>query len=283
MKLIAIIISTFVATFALGQTLSQEIDNIYNFQPSKLSDKEQESKFPALDEFWNKVKGDTSNYLPQLRAELMQTGHNAYFYYDGSGLLLSLSDTKSDKNIAVKAIAKCDLSDISRKIYVSTLNKLAQDGIDVTEAAVRILYEDKFSFFLPQHAMSFNQGYCLTYMLLPQKNNKYVDTLISMFASISKTAKILVITTLWFAYLCKGDNFLQSVMTDQTLDKDVRAYAKKLMGYTKLTHDQEDYIKNIGKENLDDLRESSLQRFSDESIEELDMTTRILRNDQNCH
>ncbi len=283
MKLIAIIILTFVATFALGQTLSKEIDNIYNFQPSKLSDKEQESKFPALDKFWEKVKRDTSKYLPQLRFELMHAGHNPYFYYDGSGLLLSLSEAKSDKIVAVKAIAKCDLNDISQKIYVTTLNKLAQDGIDVAEAAVKILSEDKFSFFLPQHAMSFNQGYCLTYMLLPQKNNEYVDTLISMYSSISKTAKKSVITTLWFAYSCKGDSFLKSVMNDQTSDKDISEYAKKLMGYTKLTTDQEDYIKLIGKEHLDDIREASLQRFSDEAIEELDMTTRVLRSDKKCH
>ena len=56
MKFSAIIVLTFITTSTFGQNLSSEIDDIYNFQPSKLSDKEQESKFPALDQFWNKVQ-----------------------------------------------------------------------------------------------------------------------------------------------------------------------------------------------------------------------------------
>ncbi len=282
MKFIAIIISTFITTFIFGQTLSKEVDSIYNFKPSKLSDKEQESKFPPLDKFWQKVKTDTLIYLPQLRLELTQVGHNPFFYYDGSSLLLSISETKSDKELAVQAISKCDLDDISRKIYVSTLNKLAQENIDVTPAAIKILQDDKFSFFIPEHAMSFNQGYCLTYMLLPQKNYKYVDTLIYKFSTLSKTAKKSVITSLWFTYSCKGDNFLKSIMTDQAIEKEVREYAKKIITSSKLTKDHQDYLKVIGKEHINEMRELALQRFSDEAIDELDLTTRVMRSEKNC-
>lgn len=283
MKLLAITVLTIITTSIFGQTLSTEINNIYNFQPSKLSDKEQQSKFPALDKFWEKVKKDTSTYLPQLRTELKQNGHNPFFYYDGSGLLLSLSQSTPDRELAVQAITKCDLADISQKIYVTTLNSLAQADINVTPAAVKILRDDKFSFFIPEHAMTFNQGYCLTYMLLPQKNDSYVDTLISIFPTISTTSKKSIITTLWFAYSCKGDDFLKSVMTNQAMEKEVREYAKKIMGYTKLTKDQQEYIKAVGKEHLDEMREMSLQRFSDEAIGELDLTTRVMRSEKNCH
>ena len=283
MKFSAIIVLIFITAYAFGQNLSSEIDDIYNFQPSKLSDKEQESKFPALDKFWDKVKSDTSHYLPQLRFELRQAGHNPFFYYDGSGLLMSLSETKSDKDLAVQAITKCALADISQKIYVTTLNNLAQADINVTSAAVKILLDDKFSFFLPQHAMTFNQGYCLAYMLLPQKDNSYVDTLISMFPTVSTTAKKSIVTTLWFAYSCKGDDFLKSLVSDQNVEKEVRVYAKKMMQPTKLTKDQQDYIQIAGKEYLDEMRSMSLQRFSDEAIEELDLTTRVMRSEKNCH
>lgn len=283
MKLITTFFFTLITTLAFGQTLSNEIDSIYTFKPSKLSSKEQELKLPALDKFWDKVKSDTTKYLPQLRYELKQTRHNPFFYYDGSALLLTLSQSFSDKNLAAQAIGKCDLDDISQKIYVTTLNRLAHEGIDITKAAVKILSDDKFSFFIPQHAMTFNQGYCLTYMLLPQNSNSYVDTLISIFPTVSITAKKSIITTLWFAYSCKGDEFIKSVITNQIADKEVREYAKKIMSYTKLTKDQKDYLKIVGKENIGDLRLMSLQRFSDEAIGELDMTTRVLRNEQNCH
>ena len=56
MKFSAIIVLTFITTSTFGQNLSSEIDDIYNFQPSKLSDNEQECKFPALDKFGNMVQ-----------------------------------------------------------------------------------------------------------------------------------------------------------------------------------------------------------------------------------
>lgn len=282
MKFITTAALIFLFALSFGQSLSEEIDRIYSFKPSKLSSKEQEAKLPALDEFWNKVKSDTAVYLPKLRDELRQTGHNPFFYYDGSALLLSLSQASKDKELAVASIARCDLDDINREVYVTTLNGLAQDGFDVTVAASKILHDDGFSFFLPQHAMTFNQGYCLAYMLLPQRENHYVDTLISKFPAVSKSSKKAIITTLWFAYTCKGDDFLKSILVNQSIDKDVRGYAKQLMGDTKLSKEQKEYLQLIGKEHLNEIRTMSLQRFSDEAIIELDLTTRVLRNEKGC-
>jgi hypothetical protein len=283
MKFIQIILLSFLTTLSFGQSLTNDIERLYNFKPGKLTDKEQESKMPALDKFWDKVKSDTTKYLPSLRVELKSNGHNPYFYYDGSGLLLSLTDTKADKELAIEAISKCDLDDISQKIYVKTLNNLANEGFDVTKAAVKILSDDKYSFSIPQHAMTFNQGYCLAYMLLPQQNFNYVDVLINMFRTVKPTSQKSIITTLWFAYTCKGDNFLKSIMTDNKMEKEVREYAKKITGYTNLSKDQQEYLKTISKDELDNLRKDALKRFSDEAIEELDMTTRVQRKDNSCH
>jgi hypothetical protein len=283
MKYIQIILLDLLTTFSFGQSLTEEIDSIYNFKPSTLTDKERELKMPALDKFWEKVKSDTIQYLPQLRTELKKNGHNPFFYYDGSGLLLSLTNRKVDKELAILAISKCDLDDISQKIYVKTLNGLANEGFDVTKPAIKILYEENFSFFIPQHAMTFNQGYCLTYMLLPQQNTNYIDTLITIFKTLKASSQKSIITTLWFAYTCKGDIFLNSIMTDKTLEKEVSEYARKIMGYTKLGEEQQEYIKALGKDQLGSLRKDALKRFSDEAIGELDMTTRVQRKENNCH
>ncbi len=283
MKLILIIIFSLVASYASGQSLTKEVDSIYNFKPSKLTDKEKEQQMPALDKFWDKVKGDTILYLSELRKELKKDGHNPFFYYDGSSLLLSLTNRKEDKELAIEAIAKCDLDDISRRIYVKTLNRLANEGFEVTKPAIKILNNDNFSFFIPQHAMIFNQGYCLTYLLLPQQDTKYVDTLITIFRTLKPSSQKSIITTLWFAYTCKGDLFLNSIMTDRSLKKEVSDYAKKIMGYTKLGKEQEEYIKLIGGDKLLNLRKEALMRFSDEAIGELDMTTRVQRREKKCN
>ncbi len=270
-------------TLSYGQDFSKQIDEIYSFKPSKLTKKEQETKLPALDKLWSDVKKDTANLLPLLRKELLANGHNPFFYYDGAGLLLSLTSSKSDKEIAVEAMSKSDIDDIDRKIYVKTLNSLANEGIVVTKAAIKILADENYSFFIPQHVLTFNQGYCLTYMLVPQKDKSYVDTLVSIFNSLKPTSQKSVITTLWFEYSCKGDSLLKAIQTDKTYDKEVRDYAKKILGYTKLSKDQQEFIKVIGKTEIEQLRTSSLQRFSDEAIEELDMTTRLMRKENNCH
>ncbi|MBC7487880.1 MAG: hypothetical protein H7282_14145 [Cytophagaceae bacterium] len=283
MKITQILLLIFISSVALGQTFSEEIDNIYNFQPSKLTDKEQELKMPSLDIFWSKVGGDTIHYLNQLRAELRNTGHNPFFYYDGSGLLLSLTNSKADKELAIEAIAKCDLDDISQRVYVRTLNHLAKEGFDVTKPAIKILYAEKYSFFIPQHAMVFNQGYCLTYMLVPQQNKFYIDTLIAIFKDLDTNAQKSVITTLWFACDCKSDDFMETISMDKNLPIIVSDYAKRMIGYTQLSNDQKAYLNIIDKAQLQELRKSALSRFSDEAIDELDMTTRILRKQNKCH
>lgn len=284
MKFKQIILLAFFSTLtSFGQSITKEIDSIYSFKPSKLTDKERELKMPALDRFWEKVKNDTLQNLPLLRKELQANGHNPFFYYDGSGLLLSLTNNKADKELAIEAISKCDLADISQKMFVKTLNGFANEGYDVTKPAIKILYEENYTFYIPQHAMNFNQGYCLTYMLVPQKNNTYVDTLTSIFKSLKTSAQKSIVTTLWFAYSCKGDVFLKSVIEDNSLDSEVRDYAKKILGYKNLSKDQLEYLKVIGKGDVENIRNESLERFSDEAIEELDFATRVMRKDNNCH
>jgi len=283
MKFTQIIIFVLLSTFSFGQSLETEIDNVYNFKPSELTYNEQSIKIPMLDKFWNKVKNDTLKYLPLLRAELKKDGHNPFFYWDGSSLLLSLTRNKADKELSIEAITKCDLEDISQKVYVMTLNNLANEGLDVTEAAIKILLSENYSFIIPQHAMTFSQGYCLTYMLLPQQNTNYVDTLTTIFKTLNSSSQKSIITTLWFAYSCKGDIFLNSIMVDETLDKEVREYTKNIMSYTKLSREQKQFIKSLVESQLNNLRKDALKRFSDEAIEELDMTTRVQRKESNCH
>ncbi len=282
MRFILFLLLAVSQTFVFGQDFSSTVDSLYNFKPANLTYKEQEQKGILLDQFWTQVKNDTTQLLPKLRHALLTNKHNPYFYYDGSSLLLMLSKNKSDKELAVEAISKCDLNDISQKIYVQNLNRLANQGIDVTKPALKILADEKFSFFIPEHAMKFNQGYCLTYMLVPLENQVYIDTLISIFRGHNLVAQKSIITTLWFTSDCKSDAFIKSIATDTTVPIEVRTYATKMMSYTELSKDQKSYLKLIGKSHVNELRKNALTRFSDEAIEELDMTTRIIRKNNKC-
>jgi hypothetical protein len=282
MRIKLLLAFVFVSTIALGQTLKVEIDNIYNFKPSKLSKSEQQAKFPAMDKLFNKITSDTTQYLPQLRAELIASGHNPYFYYDGCALLFSLSNKIADRNIIAQTIVKADLEDLSPESYTRMLNQLANEGVDVTAAALKILSDDKFSFFLPQHAFTFSQGYALAYMLLPQKNIMYVGKLISIFKSSNTTAQKSILMTLWFVYSCKGDALIKASIDDNTLNKEVREFAKDVMEHGKLGKEETAYVKTLNNAALINLRTQALKRYSDEAVGELDLTTKVMRRDSSC-
>lgn len=282
MRIILLLAFVFVNTLVSGQSLKAEIDNIYNFKPSKLSKSEQQAKFPAMDKLFNKIKDDTTQYLPQLRGELMASGHNPYFYYDGCALLLTLSNKFTDKSLIAREIVKADLDDLNPEMYTRMLNQLANEGVDVTAAALKILNEDKFSFFIPQHVFTFDQGYALTYMLLPQNGISYVDDLISIFKKASPTAQKSILMTLWFVYSCKGDALIKAAVDDNSLSKDVRSFAKDAMEHGKLSKAETDYAKTLDKTALLNLRAKALQRFSNEAVGELDLTTKVFRSEEGC-
>jgi hypothetical protein len=267
---------------AFSQSLKIEIDNTYNFKPSKLSESEKQAKYPAMDKIFNKIKDDTTQYLPQLRYELMASGHNPYFYYDGSAFLLELSNKFSDKCLIAKALVKTDLEDLSPEAYTRMLNQLANDSVDVTAAALKILNDDKFSFFIPAHVFTFDQGYSLTYMLLPQKSISYVDDLIILFKKSSPTAQKSIIMTLWFVYSCKGDALIKTAINDKSLDEEVRDFAKDAMEHGKLTPAETDYVHTLDKSTLVELRTQALKLFTNEAAGELDLTTKVLRRDNSC-
>jgi len=284
MQLRTLLLLTFItfSSYVLGQSLKAEIDSIYNFKPSKLSKAEQQAKFPAMDKLFNKIKNDTTQYLPLLRNELSNPGHNPYFYYDGCTLLLSLSHKLSDKNLIATTIVKADLEDLNREMYTRMLNQLANDGVNITTAALKILKDDKFSFFIPQHAFTFSQGYALAYLLLPQNNTSYIDSLISIFKDSSPVAQKSILMTLWFAYSCKGDALLKASIEDKLLSKDVKAFAKDAMEHGKLSKEETEYINTLDKATILNLRAKALKRFSDEAVGELDLTTKVLRRDISC-
>lgn len=270
---------------SFGQdNFKKEIDSIYNFHPHELSQAQQQEKFPALDKLFEMVKSDTTKYLPLLRQELKSNDHFPYFYYDCSHLLMIMSKSRSDKELAAEAFSKCNIKDLDPKIYVILLKSLATDSINITKGAMKILEDSTFHFYLIEHGgFDFMQGYCLMYCLLPLDPNLYVDTLTKYFQQTkSITAQKSIITTLWFSYSCSGDKFLQSLSETNTLSKEVSDYTKRLLANTKIPKEAEEYFKATKEEDLSAIKKSALKRFSDEAIEELDFVTKTIRKKFNC-
>lgn len=283
MKRLLIIILILAASPCFGQDFKAEVDVAYDFHPHQLSKKEQALKLPALDSLFDKVSSDTTTYLPQLRKRLLSNDHLPYFYFDGAHLLMMLSKRRSDLDIAAEAFSKSNIQDLDPKVYVSLLGFLARNNVNVTIAAVKILEDSTFSFFIPQHAMYFNQGYSLIYCLLPLDPEYYTDTLMTIFQQTQDIqVQKSIITTLWFSYSCKGDTFLQSLNETNTLSKEVAFYAKRLLANDELDKHYKKILKKVSADELEEIKQSALVRFSDEAIYDLDFVTKARRKKFVC-
>lgn len=269
-------------TACFSQSLHNDIKQTYDFSPGKLTRDEQSKKIPLMDDFWNKVKSDTSKYLNELRTELQIDGNPEFFYFEGGQLLLSISEKLGDQKIVLSAILKSDPNDIDRRAYVKTLNFLAKSNLNTTEAALRVLDDKDYKFFIPEHSFYFNQGYCLTYSLFPTNPSFFETKVIERFKSENDVStQKSIVTLLWFTNSCQGNKFLTELATETKINKDVTDYVKDLLA-RKFKKDK--YYKGLEKmsfEELCDLQKASTNRMSDEAIYELDYITKLLRK-TNC-
>ena len=133
--------------------LHERVLATYDFAPHSLSKEDISVKSKKLDTFWTDVKANQATYLPALRNELVRPDAPAFFEYDGAKLLLSLSKLRSDESIALSAINHANLADLQYTDYFLTVHAMSVDGLDTTTAALKILEDDKFQAYIPQHAL----------------------------------------------------------------------------------------------------------------------------------
>jgi hypothetical protein len=148
--------------------------SLYDFHPSKISDAERKAKSKEMDLFWDEMKGTPNQTLPLLRKELLDQSDPSFFFTDGSELLLSLSQTREDKELAAATLPHVDLVDTQSAAYFNDVHRLATEDIDVTAAALHILDNPAFRVSVPQHAMILDLRMSLMYVLLSMREELWV-------------------------------------------------------------------------------------------------------------
>ena len=248
-----------------------KVVELYSFEPHKLTNAEMQAKAGQLDQFWAMAKADPSNKLPLLRRELENPSNSAFFYYDGSKLLLALSTDRSDQALALRSIAKADLQGVQHSDYLKTVHWLASKGFDTREAAFRILALPDFKVFIPQHALTLGQDYSLICMLFPMEETLFVPELSARLAAESnvQTQKSLLLA-LWYAATPAGNATIRAFASSQDNRPEAAIYAKSLMERTTS-------LSPVGLPSAQSLREERrkvMQRpISDEALMEFDELT----------
>jgi hypothetical protein len=259
-----------VPAFAESDFHSKVVE-LYGFEPHKLANAEMQAKAGQLDQFWAMAKADPSTNLPLLRRELENLSNSAFFFYDGSKLLLALSTDRSDQALALRSIAKADLQGVQHSDYLKTVHWFASKGFDTREAAFRILAFPDFKAFIPQHALTLGQDYSLICMLFPMDEALFVSDLSTRLAAESNihTQKSLLLA-LWYAATPAASATIKAFASSQNDHPEATTYAKSLMeravspGSVSLSSAQ----------SVRDERRKVMQRsISDEALMEFDELT----------
>lgn len=253
----------------------QRVASLYDFEPHKLSQPEISGKSDELDVFWSQVQADPATLLPFLRRALRDPTRSAFFYYDGSKLLLSLSKAREDQALALQSIAKADLEGIQSTDYLQTVHWLASNGFDTREAAFRILAFPDFKAFIPGHSLTLGQNYCLVYMLFPMQETVFVGDLATRLMSernIQSQKSLLL--ALWYASHPTARAALEQFAGAPASSPEAKAFAQQLLARkpSVLARTSARSVKSLREER----RKIMSRPISDESLIEFDHLTEKL-------
>lgn len=211
------------------QSVEEKIQSVYSFKITDLPAKELEAKYKELDKFWQELNADTATNLPVIRKELQRNGHSSYFYFDMSSYLEMQSYKSSDKRIIEGALKKIEWAEIGTWELVEKLRDFSLNGIDVTGLAFQLLKQEKVRLVNPETQEVFNQGKILVYLLLPLKKEAYLEAISNLFDNSSAESQRSIITLLWMSNTIFGDEKLQKIAGNKTVDPEVRSYASRLI------------------------------------------------------
>ncbi len=209
------------------QQMHTRVQALYDFHPAQLTDARRDKKSAEMDVFWKDVKARPDAMLPLLRVELRDAPAGSFFLTDGSELLISLSKTPADEQLAADALARTDLRDTQPGSYFYAVHGLACDGADATKAALHILDDPKFRVSVPQHAMLLDQSSALMFTLLCMKDDAWAKAAAERFATEKDTnAKLALVSVLSYDQTNGADAVLKEIAADSSQPENVRKAAQ---------------------------------------------------------
>jgi hypothetical protein len=221
------------------------------------------------------VKTSVRETLPLLRSELSNSSNSAFFFYDGAKLLLSLSQNKADRELALRCLPKANLRDVEHADYVTTVHWFARNGFDTREAALRILAFPDFKAFIPQHSLTLAQDYSLIYMLFPMRETGFVGDLAGRLeGEMDLQSQKSLLVALWYTVTPAGDAAIKAFTERPDASVENLSYARELLSRrARLTAS----ASSSSASSLREERTRLMQRpISDEALLEFDELTRKL-------
>jgi hypothetical protein len=254
------------------------IQQVYNFQPHLLSREEMTRKSRVLDRFWVQAEERPEVYIAALRQELADFANPPFFLYDGSILLLSLSDTPADRKTALAAISRCDLRDLKTTDYFLQVHRLASLNEDTTTAAFHVLEQPDFKVVFGENVLTLGQDRALVYLLLPTDQKYWLGPAITRIGmERDQTAQQSLLLLLWYAQTDAADKAIRDFAGDSARPAALRSYAQGLIARKgSLGPAQRAEALGTTEESLRQKRRELLKSFNAEALKDLDNYTMML-------
>jgi hypothetical protein len=254
------------------------IQQVYNFQPHLLNREEMTRKSRVLDRFWTQAEERPELYIAALRQELADFANPPFFLYDGSILLLSLSDTPDDRKTALAAISRCDLRDLKATDYFLQVHRLAALNEDTTNAAFHLLEQPDFKVVFGENVLTLGQDHALVYLLLPTDQNYWLGPAVTRIGmEHDQTAQQSLLLLLWYAQTDIADKAIRDFAADSARPAALRSYAQSLITRKgSLGPAQRAEALGTTQESLRQKRRELLKSFNGEALKDLDNYTMML-------
>lgn len=194
-----------------AQSFHDLVQKTYNFNPRSLTQEQVDEVSTNVGKFWTTINGDTATYLNLLREELKAEGNPAYFYYDGSTLLLEKSKKQSDYQIVADALLKSNFEELNSFDVFSKCLTLAFNRVNTEALALKILQMDKFSPYIVKHATNWSREKCIVWMLYANNEQMSAAKIIPQFDSLKEAAQIDMLNYLWHSCTCEGEMLINKV------------------------------------------------------------------------
>jgi hypothetical protein len=252
----------------------EQVQRTYSFEPKSLPSATLPDKAKELDRFWTFVSQSSDHYLPRLRQLLASdSAPTPFFYFDGSRLLLSLSNSSEDKQLAAFAIAKSDPAGVEPSNYAALVHLLSAEGFDVSDAALNILNQRDFQFAIPEHAGQIpmpqhllNQQESLILMLAPAIESTYVTKAgIRLNRENDPVKQIALLKLIWFSATSEGDRIIRDFANGDTSDTKAREVANTALK-TSAQLAAMPPRSSLGAHELRDQRRDALKKISEENF-----------------
>jgi hypothetical protein len=192
----------------------------YDFRPSKLKgEAERSSKSAAMDKVWEFAEAHPDKCKSVLAEEIDRPQADSWFRFDGGSLLLKLDPSPQNQQRFAAAHAVVDFADVNPRAWIEGLTRLAAQGADTTEAALRWLTGPEQSYFLPEHgAMKVDRGYGALFLFGTMDEKPAVAALSKVAADEKHPQRELALSLLFRLHTGESEAFLDKVKQDGLSD-----------------------------------------------------------------